>query len=236
MASWAVPRAFARTKNHQLPARQSRIPPNNNRQGINHFGPRPPANRPPPGYTTPDARSLVAHACGVPGRAKPGLRPRPKADAASTRSAVPAFGVRRFSFVRATACKAHPPSPERQQRVGPHRRPSATTTARAQNPSRPNSNNAPKSPPPDTIRHCRPSAAQNPRTDPIPWRKAPALPRTESSVLRPTGQGPTRTEQTQSVAGSSPHARIHIRASVPASRDTKHETQITLPPSSPVAE
>ena len=53
MASWAVLRAFARTKNHQPLARRSRIPPNNNRQGINHFAPRPPAPLPPPGATTP---------------------------------------------------------------------------------------------------------------------------------------------------------------------------------------
>jgi len=51
VASLAVLRAFTRNKNHQPRASQSQIPPNNNRQGINHFAPCLPANPPPPGYT-----------------------------------------------------------------------------------------------------------------------------------------------------------------------------------------
>jgi hypothetical protein len=167
--------------------------------------------------------TLVAHSFAVPCRAQLGLRARPQADAASTRSTVPDFGVRGFSFDHPTPCKAHPQSPKRQRRVGPHRQPNATTAARAQNLPRPNADaiSSRKLSPADRTYQSPPKSAQ---TNPIPtWRKAPALPRTESSVLRPTGH-PNFAKPTQ-FACSRPHARIHICASLSWSHITKHETR-----------
>ena len=193
----------------QRASRGSRTSANNNRQRINHFAPRPPSNPPPPGYTT--------HA-------------RPKADTASTRSAVPGSGVRGFSFVHPTPCEAHPPIPERQRRVGPHRQPSATAPAGTNNPARPNPHagtgriNTTKSPhltksaiasqsPPKSHEQTRSRSARLP-----PWL------RTESSVLRPTSRRPTRTEQTQSVSRAC--ARTRGFTSSPPS--LHHETRITM--------
>jgi hypothetical protein len=87
----------------------------------------PPAPRPTLPHRVTLLPTLVAHSFAVPGRAKPGLRARPQADATSTRSAVPGFGVRGFSFDHPTPCKAHPQSPDREG-VG-----SAGETARDKN-------------------------------------------------------------------------------------------------------
>jgi len=180
VASSVALRAFARNKNHQPHARQSRAPPNDNRQRINHFAPRPPANPPPPGYTrysdhrTQLSRTFVAHGYAVPQArpsscAVPDLHARPKADHTNVSP--------RSRYLREPAIhgKAHPQSPERKRRVGPHRLPSAATPAGPQNPPRPDADRTStrKSTPPDRTRHFQPRGDRNRRANPIPSQNRP---------------------------------------------------------------